>query len=170
MEKYLRCLLDLIRSVILNDKNIELPEDINITLLFELAKKHSIENIIYVALQNIVPADNNIMTIFSEYYIHSIAHDAKQQYYLEIVTETFEKNHIPYCIMKGGVIKNLYPSSDLRQASDLDIYVGKKHTKQVKSVMESLGFVTESYDEKFHHDNYRIDKTIEIEIHREFFS
>ena len=167
---YVSYLIHLVRCVILDITPKSLPEGIELGKLLSLARKHSIENIAYVALEKLNLPESDELRMFREYHSHAILNDATQQYYLEMVTDELEKNQIKHCIMKGPVIKKMYPSSDLRQSGDLDIFVEDEDTEKVKALMEEMGFEVKDYDRSHSHDEYEIDKKIVLEIHRTLIS
>ena len=135
-----------------------------------LAQQHKVENIIYLPLKELNIQDEKIMPLFEELYNHAIINDATQQYYLEVVTDELEAQRIRHCIMKGPVVKKLYPSSDMRQSGDLDIFVDDENTEKVREIMESLDFETENFNKTNSHDEYKIDQNVIIEIHRSLIS
>ena len=167
---YVSYLIHLIRCTILDIVPDSLPEGMELGKLLSLARKHSIENIAYVALAKLNLPQSDALKMFCEYHSHAILNDATQQYYLEMVTDELEKREIRHCIMKGPVIKKLYPTSDLRQSGDLDIFVDDENTETVKQLMEEMGFAVKDYDRSHSHDEYEIDKKIVIEIHRTLIS
>lgn len=170
LETYLDYTLHLVKCAMLGTEPMAVPENINLKQLLEFAREHTIENIIYVPLSKLETNDSEAMSLFEELHNHAIINDATQQYYLEIVTDELEAQGIRHCIMKGPVIKKLYPSSDMRQSGDLDIFVDDENTEKVLEIMESLDFKAESFNKANSHDEYKIDQNIIIEIHRSLIS
>lgn len=138
--------------------------------LADLAMMHAVDCVIYPTLQKKFQDNNEIMQILSERYNRAIMIDATQQYYLELLENTFEQNQIRYCVMKGPVIKKLYPSSEMRKSGDIDIFVDDKNTDKVKDLMTGLGFDVKTFNKAVAHDEYCIDRVIEVEIHRTLIS
>lgn len=169
-ESYINCLIDLLKNVILDTVPKKLPDDIDLNELFSIAEHHSIENIVYLPLSRIADTTDECIELFDEYYNYAVLHDATQQYYLELVIDELEANGIRHCVMKGPVMKALYPSSDLRKSRDIDIFVDDEDTEKVREIMESLGFTVLSFNKAFAHDMYIIDENIKVEIHRELIS
>lgn len=165
-EIYLNCLIKLLKNAILNTAPDKLPDGIDLEELFNIAEFHSIENIIYLPLSRIVDADNETLELFEEYYNYAVLHDATQQYYMELAIDELEKEGIRHCVMKGPIIKKLYPSSDLRKSKDIDIFVDDANTDKVREIMERLGFTVQSFNRAGAHDEYIIDENIKIEVHR----
>lgn len=167
---YISCIIALLKSAVLNTAPPRIPDDIDMEELFCIARHHSIENILYLPICRLMDNDSDIVKLFEMYYHQSVLHDATQQYYLELVSDELEKSGIRHCIMKGAVIKPLYPSSDLRQSRDIDIFVDDENTDKVQKIMESMGFEAVSIDKANVHDAYIIDENIKIEIHRKLMS
>ncbi|MGM9936850.1 MAG: nucleotidyltransferase family protein [Candidatus Ornithomonoglobus sp.] len=138
--------------------------------MLRIAEQHSIENIAYLSLSKIVDHNNETLELFEEYYNYAVLHDATQQYYLELVIDELEKKEIRHCVMKGPIIKKLYPSSDLRKSRDIDIFVDDDNTEKVRDIMEGLGFSVSYFNKADAHDIYIIDENIKIEIHRTLLS
>lgn len=138
--------------------------------LADLAMMHAVDCVIYPTLQKKFQDNNEIMQILSERYNRAIMIDATQQYYLELLENTFEQNQIRYCVMKGPVIKKLYPSPEMRKSGDIDIFVDDKNTDKVKDLMTGLGFDVKTFNKAVAHDEYCIDRVVEVEIHRTLIS
>lgn len=170
IKTYTNYLIHLIKCAIIGEQPNQIPEGIELQDLFVLAQQHKVENIIYLPLKELNIQDEKIMPLFEELYNHAIINDATQQYYLELVTDELEAQGIRHCIMKGPVVKKLYPSSDMRQSGDLDIFVDDENTEKAREIMESLEFATESFSKANSHDEYKIDQNIIIEIHRSLIS
>lgn len=170
MELYIAYLVHLLKSEILNKQPKPLPEGVDLKNLLAFSQRHTIENIVYLALKKLELPASPEMQLFEEFYGHAIINDATQQYYLEMIIDALEAHKIRHCVMKGPIIKKLYPSSDLRQSGDLDIFVDDENTEAVKEIMESLGFETANFNKANSHDEYRIDKTVIVEVHRTLIS
>lgn len=169
IDLYTEYLVKLLRCAILDKKPENMPGEIDPEMFFKFCLYHKVENIAYMSLRNTDTSDipENVMSLFKEFYMHSISLEATQQYYLDIITEEFEKNDIDYLVLKGRELARLYPSSDMRQSSDLDIYIGRDNAQKAKQIMLDNGFEIEAYsDNNDNHDEYRIDKQILCELHR----
>lgn len=162
---YLDCTINLLKSVILDEEPKPISDQIDFNELFEFALIHKVENIIYLALKKL-NVSAPIMGQFEEYYNHAILNDATQQYYLELIEYEFQKNNIDYMVMKGSVLKYYYPTTDLRQSGDVDIYFRNKDSEKIKNIMVNMGFNVLEYGEHHIHDKYQIDNAIEFEMHR----
>ncbi len=169
MDRHSSYIIYLLKCAIKNELPTTIPEDIDWSILFQLAQYHSISNLICYALQNCLGMiDKEVAEKFLSMYKQYIVIEAQQQYYLDELCEEFEKAGVLYAPMKGSVIKHLYPEPDLRSSTDIDIYIGKGNAAKAKAIMDALGFETLEYDaEVLIHDTYHIDKFVTVELHHE---
>lgn len=157
-------LTNALRSVTANQEYAYGANDIGDTA--KLAIQHQVANIFYTAL-NSSGCTDPVMTQLESIYNQAVAADAAQGYYLEMVKALLEENGIDYCILKGWVIKGLYPLSDLRLAADIDIYVGHKNAQRVHDIMLEHGFECINFGENMPSDDYHADVYAHIEFHRQ---
>lgn len=142
-----------------------LPSNLDINYFLEFCKFHKLENIVYLALKN-TDMPQELRKSFEKLYMRSIGVLAKQQYYTEKVEKAFEEAGIDYFVMKGRELAKLYPSADMRQSSDFDMYIGNDKAELARDIMVGLGFEIEDYMDDDGHDQYVIDKIILCELHR----
>lgn len=158
----LQCGIRGISPTKLKDKNINLKE------IFDLAVEHRVENIIYLALSGIESfkksAANKIM---EELYMHAVAREAKQELESKRIMDAFEDAGIVHMPLKGFIIKNLYPSPDLRQSTDFDIWVPEKFNRRSYEVMTKLGYeCDEAHIGYGMHDEYKLGDLMIAEVHK----
>ncbi len=162
---YIDYITNLISAFIKSGHPLPLPENIDAKILFAFCHFHKIENLVYLALKNTdMPEDTK--KAFQECYLRSVNITAKQQYYIEKVEKAFEEAGIDYFVMKGRELSKLYPSPDMRQSADFDMYVGNEQAELARNIMINLGFSIKFYSENSGHDQYVIDKVILCELHR----
>lgn len=75
-----------------------------------------------------------------------------------------EDEGIWYMPLKGCVLKDLYPAIGMRQMADYDILIDASRAKDVKDIMEELGFTTK-YFGMSNQDVYRKMPVCNFEIH-----
>lgn len=136
-----------------------LPENIDLDALFSIAKREQTENIVFTALP---PTNRSPETIrkFSQCYEKAIVREAKQQLTLSMISEALSDAGIKHIPLKGTVIKNLYPSPDLRQSGDIDILTDTYNG--IDEIMSSLGLEKDVSSNI--HTSYTKGK-IHVEIH-----
>lgn len=80
-----------------------------------------------------------------------------------------EEAGIWYAPLKGCVLKDLYPQIGMRQMADNDILYDASRTQEVRSIMEALGFSTDSAFGRGVHDHYLKPPVCNFEMHRSLF-
>ena len=145
------------------------PASLNERLFIGLCVNHKLENIAYTALSatGSVPFTEDAWFFLGEKYKQGILNDASQHYYLDMLRDAFNENGLSFLVLKGMCIKGIYPSSDLRQCSDIDIYVGKEGAKKAYDLLTGMGFTNSIYGFDTATDNYKLDKFSYTEIHKQ---
>lgn len=168
MEGYVDYLIHLLRCAVKQDIPSAFPANLEFNKFFELCRAHRLENLVYVMLKKtnmagIAQQDINKIEVA---YKQSMIITATQQHYHECVEKAFEENSIDYLVLKGKELSKLYPSEDMRQSSDFDIYIGEKNSEKAKDLMINLGFSVKDYSEDENHDEYVVKPWVLCELHR----
>lgn len=61
------------------------------------------------------------------------------------VSRIFEESKIPHVLLKGSVIRDLYPMPAMRSSCDVDIYVDPKDGEKASLALESKGYEKTGY-------------------------
>lgn len=164
-------LLHLLGSVINNTQPDNKPESVSWKELFNMSKLHSVAGMTFYAIEKLkTKPDPRIMEFWGKIRDQEIARDIIQQNDYYNLTKAFEDNNIRYIPLKGSLIKKLYPRTDMRFMSDIDILIDEKNMKKAGEVItRELGFECETHD-KFCHDTFHKAPISNIELHRELFS
>ena len=164
-KKEIELISSLIRSVILNENPPEITDDINLDKLIEQAFKHEIVSLLYTALSKSNVSNTEQVKSLEKANLFLALKDSIQTEYLGRIIECFEANKITCTILKGSIIKNLYPCQYLRQSCDIDLLVEEDPYK-VRDLMCDMGFdVVEFGKRNSHHDIYAIKPYLVVEIH-----
>lgn len=125
---------------------------------------HKILNVVYYGLKrNNVVIPDNFRNIFEENMLHSMLKDAQRDVEIDNLSDEFEKNSIKHMIMKGHIIKKIYPESYLRSMSDVDILVGKD-IERASDILIQNGFILKS--KEFLHYSFKKENSFSIELHK----
>ena len=84
------------------------------------------------------------------------------------VLHELEQAGIRYLPLKGIILKDCYPMAAMREMSDNDILCDPDRMREVRDIMERLGYFCERYDD-YNHDVYAKPPTLEFEMHRSLF-
>lgn len=126
-------------------------------------EKHCISNIVAYAVNLLdTSMPQEIKIYFNEIIYQSLAKEARLEIEIQNITDAFEKNGIAHMLLKGSVIKNLYPQPDMRSMCDVDILVGNM-LDEAFPVMKAHGFHLKERDNL--HDCYFKKPFINLELH-----
>ena len=164
-EKYIRYLAQVLKEAVTNTAAPDMPPDIDEEQFIAFSAFHKVDNIVYLMLGDRLSEDNRAR--LEAAFNQSVMIQATQQYYLEEVENTFESSGVDYLILKGRELARLYPSEDMRQSSDFDIYIGRKNAPKARDIMLDIGFDIQNFDDSDDdHDEYVADKFVLCELHR----
>lgn len=160
--------LHLLKCGLKSEKPEEPPVGIDFEAIFELAKKQDVENIVFLSIDQLENnIDSNLYSIWQEAYYKRMKYSAFQDMALEELIEAFTKAGIDCMPLKGSVIKNYYPSPDLRSMGDIDFLVKEQNRKIVRDIMHSLDYEDDILDDG-QVDGFKKGKLTYVEIHYDF--
>ena len=162
-------LFSLIRSEICPNKETNLPEtvlqdDLNSMLI--LAKNHDVSYIASKAVQRcgLMSSDKLSERFLNEQLIS--AYRCEQfKYALDEICSVFEKEKIPYILLKGSVLRSYYPEEFMRTSCDIDILVHDEDMKRaVNALVTTIDYKTDG--KRHYHDMSLYSPTgIHLELH-----
>lgn len=143
--------------------------DTDYNALFKLAQFHSVANIVLYMLEKAgADVPKEVAALFTEQRDKAILADITFQIEFEELCRAFTERGIRLLPLKGILLKLLYPQSDYRTMSDIDILIDDENAQKVRCVMEELGYKTADYGHGVH-DVYHKPPVASIEVHRELF-
>ena len=108
-------------------------------LLFA-TKKHSLGTLFYLAVKDSEKVAPEIKNQALKHYLSQINQQASQDYYAEKLFAKLKEENVKFLPLKGGAIRKLYPSPELRTSCDVDFFYDEKDKKQVYKILTELGF------------------------------
>ena len=131
---------------------------------FDLAKAHSIAGLIAYALPKIPAMPKDVQDKFRKEQLLNIFKGTNQETRIGAVLAEFEKSGIEAMPLKGYIMKNYYPSADMRSMCDVDILIKTDRYDDAKAIMEKYGlkFKLESAHEFVFTDK----EVITVELHK----
>ena len=136
--------------------------------LVKLAKYHSVENLVAEVLSksSILPAE--VSKELTEMQSLLIVKDANQELEVNNLINLFEENRISVIMLKGWLMKNLYPRTDMRSMADTDIFIKESDQQTVHNIIKNQGYSVVSYGGK--KDNVYVKKPFStLEMHKNLF-
>lgn len=162
-------LLHLLGSVLKDEKPRELPKELSFERLFALADEHSLANMAFYAVERLEnKPDPELLRRWETVRDRGIVIDMTQLSELELIKSAFSERKIRTLPLKGSVLKSMYPQSDMRTMSDIDILIDEENAPEAREIMLSLGYENEHFGIDVD-DLYVKPPVMNVEIHRELF-
>ena len=134
--------------------------------LMKLARKQSILPIVYQGLSNL-KISNEWLDVYEKPRMKAVFQVIQQQDALKRVIAALESVPVQYILLKGAVLRNLYPRTDLRTSCDIDVLVREEDIeKAVCAAEQKAGFKLLGRN---YHDISMIDTHVHLELHLSIF-
>lgn len=130
--------------------------------LYRLADFHTVTAMAAIALNGMIDADQ--MVPWKDAWDKALRKNIVLDVECRQICAAMESFGIWHMPLKGFVLKELYPSMDMRQMSDQDILFDSAHKEKMRSFMRDRGYTLESEDDP-HHDIYFKEPIYNIELH-----
>ena len=147
-----------------NKPDAERVRRMDLELLYKAANWHLLTAVTAYALEAAGVRDEAFTQAKSKAIRKNILLDTERARVLGALDEA----GIWYMPLKGSVLKELYPALGMRQMADNDILFDADRAKEVRAVMETLGFRAEHFGIGIH-DCYYKEPVYNFEMHRALF-
>lgn len=139
-------------------------EEIHWDRLYESAKAHSVAGLLAYALGGFETIPEEIKQAFEKAQLLAVFKGENQQKRIGAVLREFEENKIDAMPLKGFVLKDYYPQSDMRTMCDADILIKEEDYPRAREIMEQNGF---AFKIESAHEYVFTDKdVITVELHK----
>ena len=140
----------------------EKPEAVSWEDVFDFAESQSVLNLVSYACETLKNKPKGKgMQYLREFRKQKMIVEAEQQIEAEDVMDRLEKAGIRHMPLKGFVVKNLYPSPDMRTMSDIDLLLDAERIDDAVEMFTSHGF-------SFHSDGDLHANVVHGNAHFEF--
>ena len=153
-------------SCAVNEKKPD-PEKVaamDISNVYTASRQHMLTAAAGMALQKAGVSDARFAQEIAKAQRKTVLMDADRHK----LSARLEEEGIWYLPLKGIILKDLYPEFGMRQMSDNDILVDASRMKDIRAIMESIGFTPERLG-KGYHDIYFKPPVSNFEIHSTLF-
>jgi hypothetical protein len=137
--------------------------------LYQLAKAHSVQGLVYEGIKDWKEAPPALIAHLKQDAGRALVIDTTQCMEIQQLQDIFESRHIPVIMLKGWVMKPLYPRTELRSMTDTDIFMGPESAEEVRDIMKAQGYEIYSYGGK-KDDIYHKPPYTTVEMHKTFFA
>lgn len=152
---------------------VKWSEKVDWERLYQTAKYHSIESMVYIALEpNVVAlpdADRKLLDTWRQEKEHNTYRALLMDIERENIFAFMEEKGIWYMPLKGVLLKEMYPLPEMRQMTDNDILFDKNYRQDIYDFMVQNGYEVLEYDES-NHDEYIKSPVYNFELHTDLFS
>ncbi len=156
-------LIALVKSAITGEKQV-LPQDFDIIDAVEIARKHQIIPLIYYGALNCgINDDFSAMSEMFNAVCKCILISQRQMAAIKRISAAFEDNGIDYMLLKGTLLKSLYPKGEMRNMSDADILIKMEQYDSIKSILSDLGYTEKTVSD---HEIIWIKPELFLELHK----
>lgn len=88
---------------------------------------------------------------------------AHKDYALETIKSCFEKHDIEYILLKGSVLRDLYPDKWMRTSCDIDVLIKEEKLERAVSALEQE--TDFRYIKRLYHDVSLSTYNVHLELH-----
>ena len=164
--KETKALFEIIKSF-LENKECSFSEEVDEEKLYNLAKKNEVSNFL-INWANTKCKSENIKNKIINDYDAQILRDTNENIELDKILNEFEEENINTIVIKGAIMKYIYPQNYMRQMCDIDIMVQENNFKKASEIMTNCGY------EKFYNHEKELIFTKKpfgiVELHRKLMS
>lgn len=147
MTDFEKNLIALIRTAIGDSVSEEVCFD-DYSVVYDFASKQQIIGMVFYGIKKMnIVLEESLMRRFWQSTVFLLQHSEKQLFEAARVLAEFRKHNIYAVPLKGLVLKKIYPTSDMRQMGDIDIYIDKKRYKDIELLMTRMGYVSKNETE-----------------------
>lgn len=141
-----------------------LDEGFDFEKAYEFAQVRQITPILYYGASDIPGfMDKLIGKKFFKSTMNLSFYCAEQSDTIKSVNEAFKKNKIQHLMVKGTVLRDMYPYPEMRLMSDADILIKEEEYEKIKPIMTELGF-EEKYESN--HELVWVKGDFTVELHK----
>lgn len=131
--------------------------------LLGIAREHNMTNILWYALRKNRSVPTHIVTELQSSHNMLLFKCANQKMTRGELEGLLSSAGIKHMFLKGADVAQLYPSEDMREMADIDVYADLDSHENVKEVLLRAGYSFEGH--KGHHDVLHRDPFISVEVH-----
>lgn len=131
-------MLKIVKAVICGEKLNIKEMDIDWNKMYELSEHHFLTNLIAYAIDDTVSEE--IADKFIQHSTMAFTRYMKYDYETKEICRIFEEQKISYMLLKGFIMKDYYPSPEMRTMCDVDILVKSDDLAKIDKIMTGRGY------------------------------
>ena len=152
----------LIKATLGNVKADPIPGEINISELITVAVKGQLPYLLFHSLlKNCI--DSEEVDYMKKVLVQSTMKTFVQVFAAKEITDAFEKAGIRHQMLKGTIMKRIYPSPEMREMSDIDLVVYDESLDRAAQLLEGMGYTNHGLIK--HHMIFSKGSNLMVEVH-----
>lgn len=161
---YNNYLIDLVRTAVLGEPVPPPPQECSPVELGALIHRQHLTNLVYPTVMK-TPELKALQRQLERDYLIQIPKVTNQELEIQKWLDAAEAKGLDCIPLKGFLLRKLYPSPISRSMTDLDVLIRDMDRTDVRQWMESLGYEAEDTNELSHHDNFKKEPWMYMELH-----
>ena len=130
----------LIRNAIRKTNEEIKLSDVNFESLYSLSKFHDISHLVYYELKRRdAIGEEDVFSQFKRQFDLAVFRNFRREATITRVRDLLESAGIPFIMLKGVYIKDLYPEPWMRTSSDIDVLIMEDDLERAKELFASSG-------------------------------
>lgn len=158
----MRYLAELVNASLENRTPYAIPTALSVEEILDIADKGQIRYLIYSALSKVLN-DGQTADRLQSKIVRSTFKSLTQMGCVHRLQELFEQAEIPFQVLKGAVMKQLYPKPEYREMGDIDLIVFEDSIHKADEILRAEGFA--KIEEVKHHAVYKKAPFVILEVH-----
>lgn len=158
----MRALLEIIRSFMEN-REYRISGSLEEEKLYDLARKNKVSNFLVKWAKKDCQSEKIRNLILADYNAQ-IMRDTNQVIELERIFKCFEEEKVQTLVVKGVVMREVYPQGYMRKMNDVDLLVASGDYKKAVKLLKDLGYRDAKDTE--HHLVFWKEPFMKLELHR----
>lgn len=160
-----RVLLHLLACALVGRAPSQLPSAVDWPQVYRLSLAHGVSALAFLAVERIEPSiDAALFAVWKESHQRAMVRDATQAMEFEAISAALTQAGIPFIPLKGLLLKAEYPTTAVREMSDLDLLLPRCDLAAARAQMEALGYEAQARHAE-HHDVYHKLPIMNVELH-----
>ena len=140
MNNLQKSVITLLHSALTGEKK-SLSNEIDLNAVYDIAKKHGIGSMIYYGAINCgIKQDTPVMQNAFLITCSMISRNARQSFEIDSLFAKFDEAGVEYMPLKGTLLRDMYPKSEMRAMSDADILIKTEQYEKIKPLIIELGY------------------------------
>lgn len=162
MCKNIRYLLDIVKYA-LGGERCDIPSDTDWKEIVKIANTQGLIGMVTHVIGEL-SAPDMVKEFLEAHRMKMVFKETNQDALVAGILADFESRGIKAMPMKGYILKNLYPASEMREMVDVDILIDQSQYEDIKPIMQKNGF---DFDKESAHEYVFIRlPAVAVELHK----